>query len=366
MPTRRRGKRGGTEIPKRRRPIVGESWRRCLYLLFDDWRYGYTIRKVNLSPPSQRHQQTAVLGNATVRRFPLPLFRLMAPRRSSKYFVSAFHPSFILAMHPREAAGESSERFFPMFDIRSQSFSSGPGQEPQINPIYLPVGNKLFTMTTLSFGMLCLEMPKMSWSSRDLPMPPFEVADVTSYSLLPDQRTFLVSTKMGTTLATFAFDTKELSWTRLGYWPLPFAGRGHFDPHLNALVGLSKDAGTLGQFCSCDVPSSYTGDRQCSAPAWKLCREKLFSKDPSEKHVGATLVYMGGKSKFCLVQCLSIKGDTSNARLPGVCLYRVTVFFLRPKKNGDLRIGKRQVQYYKVPEATTQWFLLGNPVAFWM
>lgn len=40
-------------------------------------------------------------------------------------------------------------------------------------------------------------------------------------------------------------------------------------------------------------------------PAWKLSKEKLFCEDPAEEHIGATLVYMGSRNKFCLVQCLS-------------------------------------------------------------
>ena len=78
-------------------------------------------------------------------------------------------------------------------------------------------------------------------------------------------------------MATFAFDTEKLSWKPLGGWALPFAGRCHFDPQLDAFVGLSKDPDTLGRLCSCYALGSTTGP----APAWKLGKENLFSEDPA-------------------------------------------------------------------------------------
>lgn len=97
-------------------------------------------------------------------------------------------------------------------------------------------------------------------------------------------------------------------------------------------------------------------------------------------HVGATLVYIGSRSKFCLVQCVSIENDGSDlhhkdeddsaddVRLAGRrCMYRLTTFSLRHDEHGELTTGKsREVQYYKVPKATTKLFLVEDPVAFWM
>ncbi|RLN22848.1 uncharacterized protein C2845_PM07G11440 [Panicum miliaceum] len=54
------------------------------------------------------------------------------------------------------------------------------------------------------------------------------------------------------------------------------------------------------------------GKGQC--PARKLSKEKLLSDDPIERHVGTTLVYMGGRSKFCLMQCVSIDDDRADER----------------------------------------------------
>uniref|UniRef100_A0A0A8YIX7 Uncharacterized protein n=1 Tax=Arundo donax TaxID=35708 RepID=A0A0A8YIX7_ARUDO len=104
----------------------------------------------------------------------------------------------------------------------------------------------------------------------------------------------------------------------------------------------------------------------------------LFSEDPVERHIGATLVYMGGGSKFCLVQCISIEHDDSvdeindskpedkDATRRTRFLFRLTTFSLKYDKNGDLTTGNsRRVRNYKVPNESTE-FLLKNPVAFWM
>ncbi|KAF7005847.1 hypothetical protein CFC21_020946 [Triticum aestivum] len=278
-----------------------------------------------------------------------------------------------------------------MFGVRSRGITFGPwkhqGDHPWMNhpPIYLPVGKKLFTLSTASFEMLSLEhiiYPPASycsmdrslrWSWEQLRRQPFKVDDVASYTLHADKRTFLISTRTDAAAATFAFDTKALSWKLLGNWALPFAGRGHFVPHLRAFVGLSKDPDTLGQLYSCDVPSfDDAGDGQCPAPASRVCNEKLFSDNPAERHVSATLVDMRCDGEFCLVERVFVAADQAlveegDARLPGRCFYRVATFFLTYGMNGDLTTRKsRQVQYYQVPEATSKLFLAEDPVAFWM
>jgi hypothetical protein len=71
-------------------------------------------------------------------------------------------------------------------------------------------------------------------------------------------------------------------WERNGKWALSFTGRAHLD----AWVGLSTDPDSIGHLCCCDAVAVPTGcDEQC--PARKLSKEKLFSEDPTDKHVGA-------------------------------------------------------------------------------
>ncbi|XBI88438.1 hypothetical protein VPH35_026412 [Triticum aestivum] len=276
-----------------------------------------------------------------------------------------------------------------MFGVRSRGITFGPwkqqGDHPWMidAPIYLPVGKKLFSLSTASFEMLCLghiiypsasycSMDRsLQWSWEQLPRQPFKVDDVASYTSHAVKLTFLVSTKADAAAATFSFDTKALSWKLLGNWALPFAGRGHFVPHLKAFVGLTKDPDTLGQICSCDVPSFDAGDGQCPAPVARVCDEKLFSDKPAERHVSATLVDMRCEGEFCLVECVSVADqaliEEGDVRLPGRCFYRVATFFLTHGMNGDLiKVLSRQVQYYEVPEATSKLFLAEDPVAFWM
>ncbi|KAF7104825.1 hypothetical protein CFC21_105694 [Triticum aestivum] len=293
---------------------------------------------------------------------------------------------------------------FPMLDVRSRGFTFGPGQRHTLNPIYLPVGTKLlFTLSMGAFEMLRLEERRpppqdrscgMEWSREDFAHQPFNAYDISSYSVHAEEHTFLVSTKTiddDATEATFAFDTVKLAWKLLGNWALPFDGRGHFDRRLEAFVGLSKDPGTFGQLCSCQAPNSaYTAghEGQCAPPPRLLCKEKLFSQDPSHRHVSATLVYMGRESKFCLVECLSIDEDNrqhvnedddcpdqalvkeeGDVGLHGCCvyLYRLTTFSLSLDTNGDLTTsGSCRVEFYRVPDATTKSFLAHDPVAFWM
>ncbi|XBI38732.1 hypothetical protein VPH35_123669 [Triticum aestivum] len=335
-------------MPRRRGSRRGRRRRRHhLYIVFDDWSCGYSIRKLNLT--------AAVSGQADddVPDLPPAFFRLEATHGCAEYFASAFGTR-ILAMSTRDPAGRRllAGTFVPMLDVRSMSMTFGPGQEYPINPIYLSVGNKLFSLSESSFEILVWEPTcppplgrsrGVEWSWERLPDPPFKVYTVASYAVHPDGRTLLVSTtKMNITdteeeEATFTFDTEELSWKRLGKWALPFAGRCHFDPQLDAFVGLSKDPDTLGRLCSCYALGSTAGP----APAWKLGKENLFSEDPAERHVGAILVYTGQHRKFCLLVVHDM--------------------------NRDLTTDKsRLVQYYKVPKATTQRFLAQDPVAFWM
>jgi hypothetical protein len=75
-------------------------------------------------------------------------------------------------------------------------------------------------------------------------------------------------------------------------------------------VGLSKDPATVGHLCCCKAAAVTVTGVHGGPPASKLSKEKLFSEDPAETHVGATLLYTGG-AEFCLVYCVSIeKGKT--------------------------------------------------------
>jgi hypothetical protein len=143
-------------------------------------------------------------------------------------------------------------------------------------------------------------------------MPPFSRLDVNSYAMYPDgdgHTTILVSTKKknkAEATVTFSFETGVSVWKNLGQWTLPFTDRGHYEPELGALVGISKDPEAFGYLYACDVPS--TGNMHCPAPAWKGSREKVLSNnDPAEKHVSSSLIYLGYRRKFCLAECVLVE-----------------------------------------------------------
>ncbi|CAN6343826.1 unnamed protein product [Urochloa humidicola] len=319
------------------------------------------------------------------RRLPLPppVICFEAPPGQPLYFAAA--GTAIVSTHRRDLCGEVSvpAGFLPIVDIRWRGITFGPGEVYHNNPIFLTAGDALLSLDTSTFQTLtlaplwpprlehCTPYGDPGWAWRELPRPPFDRIDVTSYAIvgqnilfsteaegeptwLPDEQTSLRSTE--TYPATFAFDTVELVWQSYGNWMLPFTGRAFFVSSLQAIVGLSRDPDTSGH----------------------LCEEKLFSEDPDEAHVdvGAMLLYTGG-SEFCLVKCVSIgdgdcdDDDDQEEELEEPrrrCqVYRLTTFSLSYDDNGDLTTaGTCQVQCYEVPGETTDKFLRRDPVAFWL
>uniref|UniRef100_M8BJ80 Uncharacterized protein n=1 Tax=Aegilops tauschii TaxID=37682 RepID=M8BJ80_AEGTA len=228
--------------------------------------------------------------------------------------------------------------------------------------------------------------------------------------MTPDGGALFISTESCGVRATFTFDADDVVWRKHGDWKLPFKGQAVFDPALDAWVGLSGDKRTLGHLCSCDVAPissdasstvqplasddagakptaggvASTGDDDPGRgsnppPAWKLCKEKLFCQNPAEKHHGAALVYMGGKSKFCLLQCVyavdenemdSDDDETDPAYraeedLPRRHVLQLTTITLKYEENGQLRTAKRRrVRCYQLlPHARP----LPNDIrAFWI
>jgi hypothetical protein len=237
----------------------------------------------------------------------------------------------------------------------------------------LPLGDKLVSVDTGSTELLYPPPPKCSdeeWSWHKLPKPPFHSIAVTSYAAHPDGRTVFFCVKSKGSASTFALDTESESWKRHGEWKLPFFRQAHFDPELDAWVGLSGDQS--GYICSSDVPPSSSTDTSKQPPAWKLSKEKMFCQDPAEWHYGATLAYMGCRSKFCLVQCFSVIDedykdiDVENEEdRPRRHLLRLTSFSLKYDKHGNLQVStQRQVRCYKLPDVMTP--LPNDLQVFWM
>ncbi|CAL4944422.1 unnamed protein product [Urochloa decumbens] len=378
--------RGGGRTAKPRR--------RHLYLVLDDWSLGYSIRKIDLSShshPNDPHQLLAAgvrrEGSVGEQLLPSAIFRVVAQRGLPMYFAGAFGTK-IMAMHLGDDGDEADthpvvpKRLVTAFDVRTRAmvFCPRPKQDRMSYPFYIPVGNRLLALSA-SFQLLNPPEPNHptgQWcapSWHELPEPPFDSRVVTSYAVHPDGQVIFVSIGKLIAPATFSFQMGEGNmegrWEPLGDWILPFEGGAHYDAKLNAWVGISTYPDGIGHLSACDVIPGRQG--QCLT--WKVSKETFFSEDPEEKHVGATLVYMGHSSKFCLVECVCIEdkhlaGRVYNYReespLPCRYLFRVSTFALKYDKNGDLTAGdSRRVRYYSVPGETTM-LLLKYPVAFWM
>ncbi|OEL32917.1 hypothetical protein BAE44_0006063 [Dichanthelium oligosanthes] len=129
MPKRRRGERDGGRTAERPR-------QRHLYLVFDDWGCGYSIRKVKLPSDS---------GAGAEQRLPHALFGVVAQRRFPHHITSAFG-SRIIDLHPNKC------RAAQIIDVRTRSIVFGPVPNYPDDPIYFSVGgDKLFALDSGTF-----------------------------------------------------------------------------------------------------------------------------------------------------------------------------------------------------------------------
>ncbi|CAL4927329.1 unnamed protein product [Urochloa decumbens] len=310
--------KGKTTMPKRR-PV---ERRRHLYLVFDDWSGGYSIRKIDLLADCYRLPVGTPEGSVFTRMFSLPAaeLRFEAPRGEPRCFAGAFG-SKIMALRPTMDSGFAPGAF--IYDVGTRCLSHGPKTWPdRVNPTYIPVGGRLFALAAGSFEVLDPPLPygdpnwkrcASAWAWSKLPAPIFHCDHVTAYAMHTDGRTFFFSIGGDAAPVTFSLDTVEpvakedWKWELRGKWQLPFTGRAYFVAELDAWVGLSGDPSTIGHLCSCNVVPTNShsadtiGQQQC--PAMKFSKEKLFSEVRGENHICANLVYLGCERKFCLLEC---------------------------------------------------------------
>lgn len=182
-----------------------------------------------------------------------------------------------------------------------------------------------------------------SWSDS----PPeflFDPKTITGHVVHPKTGTIFVSAGGHVSCGTFSYDMGGGGqWKCLGDWLLPFKGPAHYDEVLDAWVGLhlhSFDTGDAdGYLCACSVMS---GSQQ---PNWKVGREMLFLNHPYWSHVDAKLVYMGERSKYCLLERLLPKGADKVKYV-----LRLTTFIVKYDEDGDLMIMANQpARFYKAP-----------------
>lgn len=109
-----------------------------------------------------------------------------------------------------------------------------------------PDGRRLYVMTDnggRSFQCLDLSEHPLKW--QPLPPAPFAVGPashsapscITSFTAVDGGSTICVSTLAK---GTYCFDTPTHEWRRAGDWVLPFDGRAHYVPELDAWLGFSR------------------------------------------------------------------------------------------------------------------------------
>ncbi|CAL4927325.1 unnamed protein product [Urochloa decumbens] len=339
-----------------------------LYLILDDWEYGYSFREVDLSSDESGWHQPGrvVIGDImreTASYLPCSFFHLPAQRGKPWHFSAI--GSKILAMPPR-GEQDGLDPGSGCLDVLTRAVTYVPRHTDEHRPIYFHIGNRLFMLGMSSFQYLDLLKGNQQLPWCDLPKPPFDSYCATAHAVHPHKRTIFVSVGLLFPNATFSFhmteDGRSSAWKHFGDWILPFQGQAYFDHKLNTWIGLSMHGDERGHIFSCDLEPAITGRR----PDVKYAHEYLFSSNPNEAHRGATLVCMGHESKYCLVECVSIcylKRADQEAYFRH--MFRLTTFFLGYNETGDLTTGHLRVRYYFAPKDVTS-FACQLPVVFSM
>ncbi|CAM0907147.1 unnamed protein product [Alopecurus aequalis] len=302
---------------------------KSLYLVLDDWRGGYTIRKLDADSPDLLTP---------------PVVRLVSPVRKRSMDFAALGSNIIATSNQYAAT--------MVFDTETAALAMGiPLPDSLHNAInYFTVGDVLFafayyfmsrphsfevlTTTKEDGNTLC---PSSDWSWKSMSAPFTKDERIESYALHPDGHTIFMSAYIS-----------DL--------------RGYFDAELDAWVGLHPD----GYICSCQVPSlSSSSSSTLQQPSWKMAKEHKMWSPPHQlaKGRGPTLTYMGN-SRFFLVDCVAADGVEFRDAFGDSrgCVLNMTTFRLRYDREGNLQIEDRNTTSCPVSKQLSSF----SPVAFWM
>ena len=210
---------------------TGMTPQQHLYLIFDDWKFGYSFRMVDLSEPGWLVPEGKLLGGIareTATTMPRSFFRLEAKRGMPWYFTAI--GSKILAMPPRQEQ-DNFDKGSTCLNVCMRGVTFIPRHMDVHRPIYFHMGSMLFVLGSSSFqciNLLLLEGPRrqqLLWC--DLLKPPFNSSYVVAHAIHPEQNIILVSVGLLVPDATYSFHMIEdgsLDWKHVGNWILPFQG----------------------------------------------------------------------------------------------------------------------------------------------
>ncbi|KAK3122141.1 hypothetical protein QOZ80_8BG0665620 [Eleusine coracana subsp. coracana] len=351
----------GSSSKRRRRANDAAGTGKHLYLALDDWEGGYSIHKLD---PDDLFMEAP--GGA-IGKLPEPAaVRIASPVRGPMAF-AALGSNIFVATNPRCRR----EHYAPptlVYDTQTSALTVGPRVPDWLHDLSdaMAVGEKLYAVTSYRFtespSLQAMSWapitsipdpypwdPAMEWSWKSMPAAPLDGLDITAYALHPDGRTLFMSSGV----CTHSLDTSSGVWKELGDWVLPFRGQAYFDGDLDAWVGLHR--GADGYICCCPVASRSAATTR--PPECRVLMEKMFQfQGEQEKHLGATLTYMGD-SRFCLAESVLRSVDDLESVL------RVTVFGLRYDHKGELRNKvRRTTRSYAVSKNTLRF----SHAAFWM
>jgi hypothetical protein len=348
----------------------------------DDWEAGYSIHKLDADSfffsDNDDDGQDSGTGAGLMRLPEPPAARLAHSGQAEDTFIACLGSKILVANG--EAYNEQACTL--AYDTETAAMTTGPSLPGNLYGLTVVAGEKqqqkLYALSGQSdeTGDIRLSFEVLSWvrcgglSSNkahrwfwdiDAPPPaPFSGTEesMAAYAVHPDETTIFFSTKMKDPNdrcrgCTYSFDAVRGEWRSHGRWVLPFVGQGYFDRELDAWVGLRH--GHRGySVCACQV-ASRSGRAE---PEWTTVKGKLFQEVPPERHLGATLTYMGD-SKFCLVE----RVIHEDVELEDGCALHVSFFGLKYDRKGELQVtDRRTTKSYAVPRHLQPF----SHAAFWM
>ncbi|KAM3253614.1 hypothetical protein ACQJBY_047606 [Aegilops geniculata] len=373
-------KRRRHEGSSEKRCDCGKRRRKHLYLVLDDWDKGFSLHKLDaLSFLLDDSDDSDDYGGGTLRRLPdPPAVRITEARHSPMLFAGLGTTIFVA--NKQQPSPQVTGAL--IYDTETAAMAMGPGLPENPCCVFVAAGRgeskddkgrkhndeKLYTLAKVDHGgrsnhpsghLMGVSVHALSWArnpaavaepwlpshewaweSVGAPMAPFDGNEetVVSYAVHPDGRTIFFSTRgRGWVPAgTYSFDTERREWRSHGEWVLPFDGQGYYERELDAWVGLHKD----GYICCCQAATATPG----AAPEWRKTEQKMFREGDRERHLGATLTYMGN-NVFCLVESVVQEG-VEPGRAYGAgrgCALHVTVFGLKYSREGELQATVRRV-----------------------